>query len=189
MAVLSRGRKLNVSFLMEHELQRLPRDCLFYRAFPLSLSTRSLCLSASRARQVKAGVYRNSRQAGPCHTAEQHRNVLYALERQDSWGEIVRQLPQTCIWCAERHVIHSPARKGSQFCVTLWFRRRAAARQAWFGAVKQESHTRTHKWAAEESLRLPVSAAALKAHTVNWGFGFGENPEWTLILISGKSTF
>lgn len=85
--------KLNVSSIMEHELQRLLWDCLFYRAFPLTLSVLSLCLSASLAHQVKAGVYRNSRQAGPCHTAEQHRNVLYALERQDSWGKIVHQVP------------------------------------------------------------------------------------------------
>lgn len=49
MAVLSRGSKLNVSFLMEHELQRLLRDRLFYRAFPLSLPTLCLCLSASRS--------------------------------------------------------------------------------------------------------------------------------------------
>lgn len=49
MVVLSRGSKLNVSFLMEHELQRLLRDRLFYRAFPLSLSTLCLCLSASRS--------------------------------------------------------------------------------------------------------------------------------------------
>lgn len=119
MAVLSIGSKLNVSFLMEHELQRLLRDRLFYRAFPLSPSSLSLCLSASLAHQVKAGVYRNSRQAGPCHTAEQHRNVLYALERQDSWGEIVRQVPQTWLWCAETRGIHSPVRRGQQFCVAL----------------------------------------------------------------------
>lgn len=57
-----------------------------------------------------------------------------------------------------------------------------------FCVVKQESHTRTHKWAAEESLRLPVSAAALKAHTVNWGSGFRENTGWILILICSKKT-
>lgn len=85
--------KLNVSSIMEHELQRLQRDWLFYRAFPLTLYVLFRCLSASLAHQVKAGVYRNSRQAGPCHTAEQHRNVLYALERQDSWGKIVHQVP------------------------------------------------------------------------------------------------
>lgn len=119
MAVLGIGSKLNVSFLMEHELQRLLRDCLFYRAFPLSLPSLSLCLSTSRSHQVKAGVYRNSRQAGPCHTADEHRNVLYALERQDSWGEIVRQVPQTGIWCAETLGVHSPVGRGLQFCVTL----------------------------------------------------------------------
>lgn len=41
--------KLNVSSIMEHELQRLLWDCLFYRAFPLTLSlvSVSLCLSRS----------------------------------------------------------------------------------------------------------------------------------------------
>lgn len=79
---------LNVmqALLMENELQWLlwDRFSLLYRAFPLALFVLSLCLSAALARRVKAGVYRNSRQAVPCHTAERHRNVLYALERQDS---------------------------------------------------------------------------------------------------------
>lgn len=85
--------QLNAGSIMEDQLQRLQRDCLFYRASLLTLCVLCRCLSASLAHQVKAGVYRNSRQAGPCHTAEQHRNVLYALERQDSWGKIVHQVP------------------------------------------------------------------------------------------------
>lgn len=68
---------------------------MFYRAFPLTLSAPCVCLSASLAHLVKAGVYRNSRQAEPCHTAEQHRNVLYALERQGSWVKIVHQVTPT----------------------------------------------------------------------------------------------
>lgn len=45
MAELSRSSKLNAGFLMEHELQRLLRDRLFYRAFPLSLFPLSLYVS------------------------------------------------------------------------------------------------------------------------------------------------
>lgn len=164
-------------------------DWLFYRAFPLALSVLPPCLSASLAHWVKAGVYRNSRQAGPCHTAERHRNVLYALERQDSWGKIVHQVPQTRPVRVKTGCIYKPVKGQSKWSITRCFARRYAVRYVSFCAVKQESHTRTHKWAAEESLRLPVSAAALKAHTVNWGSGVVENPDRSLIFIWGKNTF
>lgn len=108
------------------------RACLFYRAFPHALSlplslalplcVLRLCLSASLAHWVKAGVYRNSRQAGPCHTAEQHRNVLYALERQGSWDEIVHQVPQTRSAGAETNYVRCPVNRQSKrsiaVCVT-----------------------------------------------------------------------
>lgn len=94
-----------------------------YRAFPLSLSGFALFFSASLAHRVKAGVYRNSRQAGPSHTAEQHRNVLYALESQDRWNKIVRQVPWPGPAGVRKHYIYSP--------VNSWSKKSIAVRCRW----------------------------------------------------------
>lgn len=53
-----------MGFLMEHELQRLLRDRLFYRAFPLSLSLQSLSMSLCLSRSSSQGGSLQEQQAG-----------------------------------------------------------------------------------------------------------------------------
>lgn len=106
--------KLDACSIMEYELQCgcCGPACFIglFHSLSLSLLFLPLCLSASLAHRLKAGVYRNSRQAGPCHTAEQHRNVLYALERQGSWCKIVPQVPQTWPADVETYYIYYPVK-------------------------------------------------------------------------------
>lgn len=115
----------------------------FIWVFP-SLSLFSVLLRRlSSPRWVKAGVYRNSRQAGPSHTAEWHRNVLYALERQGIWNKIVRQLAQAFSLKLETFIFHFLEKKTLTINFSGYFRARDDNARRCFLAVKQQSHTLT----------------------------------------------
>lgn len=86
--VFTAPSKLDVCSIIEYELQRecCGPACFIGLFYSLPLAALSLCvslpLSLIESRREFTGTA--GKQAGPCHTAEQHRNVLYALERQDS---------------------------------------------------------------------------------------------------------
>lgn len=88
----------------------------------LSLSPLCLCvslpLSLIESRREFTGT---AGRQGPCHRAEQHRNVLYALERQDSWGEIVQQVPKTSPPDVETRYNNKPAKGQSKLTITVYF--------------------------------------------------------------------
>lgn len=136
--------KLDVGSVMEPELQR---ECCGSAAFPGLFHPLCLYVSLPRSLTEPRREFTGTagRQAGPCHTAEQHRNVLYALERQDSWGEIVRQVSQTRSAAVETRFIRNAVKR--RFRETIGSRLYAPRRvkTVSFCAVKQESHTRTHK--------------------------------------------
>lgn len=163
--------------------------CLFYRAFPLSLPVLKQCLSTALTHWVKAGVYRNSRQARALSHRGATLECIVCVRKTGQLGQnsTLSSLNPVCGHQNGLHLLSRHTNIRTKYDVLIYVAYRGNTLS--FSAVKQESHTRTHKWTAEESLRLPVSASALKAHTVNWGSGSLENPDWILILSEEKTAF
>lgn len=136
--------KLNVSSIMEHELQRLLWDCLFYRAFPLTLSLLSVSLCLSRSSSQGGSL--QEQQAG---RALSHRGTtqecIVCVRKTGQLGQ--NSAPSSlnrAYGC--RNASYLPPRERTikiKYYTSLL--RRYLMRYKSFCGVKQESHISTHK--------------------------------------------
>lgn len=177
-------RSLDVCSVSEYEQKWWALLVLWVFSPSLLLSPAVPRLTICSTRWFEAGVYSNSRQAEPRHTAERHGNVLYALNGQDDRDKIVREVHGACPVSVKTRYGYSPVwgtfklNIVSQF---VWI----AIRSGWKVLPLWGCETTHTRKARKDCKSWCWVLRCWNAHTVNWGPGCAENPDWSLVSIWG----